>query len=132
MNTTLNDKGRGLKINVTVFELLFFGVGMIIGTGVFTIIGVAARKAGPALFISFLISSLACIFVALCYCELASNIPLLGSTFSYCHAIFGEFYAWNVGWPLIMEYCLSQAVVARSALFVCYVVCFCFGLLIFI
>jgi APA family basic amino acid/polyamine antiporter len=97
-----------------MFELMFFGVGMIIGAGIFTIVGVAAREAGPALFLSFLISSSTCVFVALCYCELASNIPLSGSAFSYCHCIFGEGVAWMIGWLIMMEYCVSSAVVARS------------------
>ena len=102
-----------LKRTLTAFDLTLIGIGCIIGTGIFVLTGVAASKyAGPALVISFIMSSLACGFAALCYAEFASMIPLAGSAYTYSYATLGEFVAWIVGWNLILEYGVSASAVA--------------------
>jgi len=102
-----------LKKVLGPLELIFFGVGAIIGTGIFVITGVAAAKyAGPALALSFVISGTACLFAALCYAEFAAMVPVAGSAYTYSYASLGEIWAWIIGWDLILEYSVSIAVVA--------------------
>ncbi len=94
-------------------ELVFFGIGAIIGTGIFVITGVAAATyAGPALAISFILSGAACLFAALCYAEFAAMAPVAGSAYTYGYASLGEIWAWIIGWDLILEYSLATSVVA--------------------
>ncbi|MFC0274758.1 amino acid permease [Metabacillus herbersteinensis] len=96
-------------------DLTMLGVGAIIGTGVFVLTGVAAAKyAGPALIISFIIAGLACAFAALCYSEFASMIPESGSAYTYSYVAFGELIAWILGWDLILEYGLASSAVASG------------------
>lgn len=96
-------------------SLIFFGVGGIVGTGLFSLTGIAASEhAGPAVIISFLIGALACSFIGLCYSELAGMIPAAGSSYSYTYIAIGEFVAWVVGWNLVLEYSLGAAAVAVS------------------
>lgn len=95
------------------FSLTAMGVGAVIGAGIFVLTGLAAREfAGPALILSFVLSGLACIFVALCYAEFASMIPLAGSAYTYSYAALGEVFAWIIGWDLILEYSLASSLVA--------------------
>lgn len=94
-------------------ELIFFGIGAIIGTGIFVITGVAAANyAGPALAVSFVISGAACLFAALCYAEFAAMVPVAGSAYTYSYTSLGELWAWIIGWDLILEYTVSISVVA--------------------
>lgn len=96
-------------------DLTMLGVGAIIGTGVFVLTGVAAAKyAGPALIISFIIAGLACVFAALCYSEFASMIPQSGSAYTYGYVAFGELFAWILGWDLVLEYGLASSAVASG------------------
>lgn len=96
-------------------DLTMLGVGAIIGTGVFVLTGVAAAKyAGPALIISFIIAGMACAFAALCYSEFASMIPESGSAYTYSYVAFGELIAWILGWDLILEYGLASSAVASG------------------
>lgn len=96
-------------------SLIFFGVGGIVGTGLFTITGMAASQhAGPAVILSFLIGAIACSFIGLCYGELAGMIPDSGSSYSYTYITMGEFMAWLVGWALVLEYSIGAAAVAVS------------------
>jgi len=89
------------------------GVGAIIGTGIFVLTGVAAAKyAGPALVLSFIIAGIACVFAALCYSEFASSVPAAGSAYTYSYAAFGEMLAWILGWDLILEYGVASSAVA--------------------
>jgi basic amino acid/polyamine antiporter, APA family len=97
------------------FDLTMLGIGAIIGTGIFVLTGVAAAKhAGPALILSFILSGLACVFAALCYSEFASTVPVSGSAYTYSYATFGELIAWILGWDLILEYGLASSAVASG------------------
>lgn len=102
-----------LKKVLGAFELTMLGIGAIIGTGIFVLTGVAAAKyAGPALIISFILSGLACTFAALCYAEFAAMVPIAGSAYTYGYAALGEIWAWIIGWDLILEYAVAIAAVA--------------------
>lgn len=113
---------HALKKNLTAFDLMMFGIGAIIGAGIFSSIGTAAGGnladgrlgAGPALVISFLITGVACGFTGLCYAELASMIPVSGSAYTYAYATLGELMAWIIGWDLLLEYAVSNVAVAIS------------------
>ncbi|MEI6652107.1 MAG: amino acid permease [Chlorobiaceae bacterium] len=95
--------------------LTSLGVGAIIGTGIFVLIGVAAHdKAGPAVTLSFAVAGMACIFAALCYAEFASMVPVAGSAYTYAYATLGELMAWIIGWDLILEYGVASATVAHG------------------
>jgi APA family basic amino acid/polyamine antiporter len=105
-------EGEGLKKSVTATSLTAMGVGAIIGTGIFVVIGQGAAKAGPAVILSFVLAAVACAFSALSYAELASAIPVSGSAYTYSYATLGELTAWIIGWDLILEYGVSVAAVA--------------------
>ncbi|HOZ06645.1 MAG TPA: amino acid permease [candidate division Zixibacteria bacterium] len=96
-------------------RLTSLGVGAIIGTGIFVLVGqVAHDKAGPALMLSFMVAGLACVFAALCYAEFASMVPIAGSAYTYAYATLGELPAWIIGWDLVLEYTVSSATVAHG------------------
>lgn len=101
-----------LKRSLGVFALTLFSIGSVIGTGIFVILGVAVPEAGPAVVLSFVLAAVACAFSALCYAELASTIPVSGSSYSYAYATLGEMVAWVVGWCLMLEYGVATAAVA--------------------
>jgi APA family basic amino acid/polyamine antiporter len=91
------------------------GIGAIIGTGIFVLVGQAAHdKTGPALMLSFVVAGMACIFAALCYAEFASMAPVAGSAYTYAYATLGELLAWIIGWDLILEYTVAAATVAHG------------------
>lgn len=95
------------------FELTMLGIGAIIGTGIFVLTGLAAANySGPALVISFILAGLACGFAALCYAEIAAMVPVAGSAYTYGYAALGEFWAWIIGWDLILEYAFAVGTVA--------------------
>lgn len=93
-------------------HLLALGVGAIVGTGILTLIGVGADRAGPAVLVSFAIAGAVCACAALCYAELAAMMPQAGSAYSYSYSALGEIFAWIVGWALILEYSLVVSTVA--------------------
>jgi APA family basic amino acid/polyamine antiporter len=94
-------------------QLTSLGVGAIIGAGIFVVTGLVARdKAGAAIMLSFVIAGFACAFAALCYAEFASMVPVAGSAYTYAYATLGEFFAWVIGWDLILEYGVGAASVA--------------------
>ncbi len=96
-------------------DLVGFGVGIIIGTGIFTLAGVEAKEhAGPAVTLSFVIGAVVAALAALCYAELASSVPTAGSAYTYAFATLGEVFAWIIGWDLLLEFGLGLAVVSRS------------------
>ena len=96
-------------------QLTSLGVGAIIGTGIFVLVGQAAHdKTGPALMLSFVVAGLACIFAALSYAEFASMVPVAGSAYTYAYATLGELPAWIIGWDLVLEYTVSSATVAHG------------------
>lgn len=104
---------KGLNRALGTPALIAFGVGGIIGTGIFVLTGLAAAQhAGPAIVISFLIAGLGCMFAGLCYSEFAAMVPVAGSAYAYSYATLGEFIAWFVGWNLILEYMMAASTVA--------------------
>ena len=111
-----------LKRNLGAFDLTMFGIGAIIGAGIFSTIGTAAAgnladgraAAGPALILSFVLTAIACGFTALAYAEMASMIPVSGSAYTYAYATLGELMAWILGWDLLLEYAISNVAVAIS------------------
>jgi APA family basic amino acid/polyamine antiporter len=107
------DTEHGLKRALSAVDLTMLGVGAIIGAGIFVLTGQAAAKhAGPAIVISFVLAAIACVFAGLCYAEMASMIPIAGSAYTYSYATMGEFLAWIIGWDLILEYSLGAATVS--------------------
>ena len=93
-------------------HLVALGVGAIVGTGILTLIGVGADKAGPSVILSFVIAGLICACAALCYAEMAVMIPASGSAYTYSYVVIGELFAWVIGWSLILEYSLVVSAVA--------------------
>lgn len=117
MERILNEKKEGPKLKRVygAFELIMLGIGVIVGTGIFVITGVAAADyAGPALVISFIIAGFACACAALCYAELASMIPASGSSYTFCYVGLGEVFGWFVGWCLILEYIVAMSAIATG------------------
>lgn len=106
-------EGGELKRTLGAWNLILLGIGCIIGTGIFVLTGrAAAEYAGPGIMISFIITGTLCAFVALCYAELASVLPVSGSAYSYSYASMGEFVAWVMGLLLVLEYGLAASTVA--------------------
>jgi APA family basic amino acid/polyamine antiporter len=107
------DGGRGLKRALGPLDLVAIGIGCIIGVGIFVLPGVeAAKHAGPGIILSFAIAAAACACAALCYAELAAMIPVAGSAYTYGYATLGEFFAWIIGWDLILEYMVAACLVS--------------------
>lgn len=109
-----------LKKTLNVFDLIVIGIGAVVGTGIFTIIGTAivgtpdAVGSGPAIVISMILAAVACVFTALCYSEIAAMMPVAGSAYAYTYATMGEFMAWMVGWILMLEYAIGNITVASA------------------
>ena len=102
-----------LRKELGAVQLTVFGVGVIIGTGIFVLTGEAAgEKAGPAVALSFLFAGIACALAALCYAEFASTVPVAGSAYTFSYASLGELVAWIIGWDLILELALGASTVA--------------------
>ena len=93
-------------------HLIALGIGAIVGTGIYTLTGVGAERAGPAVILAFFIAGLVCACAALAYAEMATLIPTAGSAYTYTYAVIGESLAWVVGWSLILEYSLACSTVA--------------------
>jgi len=103
-DTMIDESNKGgLKKTLSAFDLIMLGIGVMIGSGIFTALGIAAvgsngsLGAGPAVIVSMVLASFACIFSALCYAEFATMIPVAGSAYIYTYATMGEFLAWIVG-----------------------------------
>lgn len=110
-----DEPAHRLKRDLGVWDLVVFGVGVIVGTGIFVLTGTqAATNAGPAVVLSFLLAGLTCGLAALCYAELASSVPVAGSAYTFSYATLGELVAWIIGWDLLLELMLGAAVVARG------------------
>ncbi|MGA7914183.1 MAG: amino acid permease, partial [Candidatus Acidiferrales bacterium] len=131
---------KRLKKSLGWLSLTSLGIGAVIGSGIFTIIGtaIAGQKlefksilnaplleyliyhsasfgrpgAGPAIALSFVLVGIVCAFAALCYAELAAMIPIAGSAYTYTYATMGELIAWIIGWDLILEYAVSNMAVS--------------------
>ena len=92
-----------------------FGIGIVIGTGIFTLTGIEAKNsAGPAIVVSFAIAGVVSLLAALCYAELAAAVPTAGSSYTYAYTTIGEIFAWIIAWDLILEFALGAAVVSRG------------------
>ncbi len=105
------------QLNKTLgpLEITLFGIGVIIGTGLFVLTGeAAATNSGPAVALSFVVAGVACALAALCYAEFASTVPVAGSAYTFSYASMGEFIAWLIGWDLILEFTLGAATVAKG------------------
>jgi APA family basic amino acid/polyamine antiporter len=104
--------GGGLKPTLSWPHLVALGVGAIVGTGIYTLIGVGAERAGPAVILAFVIAGIVCVCAALAYAEMATMIPESGSAYTYSYSALGEGAAWMVGWSLILEYTVVCSAVA--------------------
>jgi basic amino acid/polyamine antiporter, APA family len=109
-----------LRRSLGPLQITMLGIGAIIGAGIFASIGTAVAGdanrlgAGPGVMLSFLLTSVACGFTALCYAEFASLVPISGSAYTYAYATLGEIIAWIIGWDLIIEYAVGNVAVAIS------------------
>jgi basic amino acid/polyamine antiporter, APA family len=104
-----------LSKRLTAWDLMGFGIGIVIGTGIFTLTGVQAKNsAGPAIVISFAIAGVVSLLAALCYAELAAAVPTAGSSYTYAYTTIGEIFAWIIAWDLVLEFALGAAVVSRG------------------
>ncbi|MER5468318.1 amino acid permease [Streptomyces sp. NPDC002935] len=104
---------HALKKSLSALDLTVFGVGVIIGTGIFVLTGkVAKENAGPGVSLAFVAAGVACALAALCYAEFASTVPVAGSAYTFSYASLGELPAWIIGWDLVLEFALGTAVVA--------------------
>ena len=105
------------KLNKSLgpLDLTVFGIGVIIGTGLFVLTGeAAALYSGPAIALSYVVAGVACALAAVCYAEFASTVPVAGSAYTFSYAALGEFVAWLIGWDLILEFTLGAATVAKG------------------
>lgn len=104
---------HALRKSLSAWDLTVFGVGVIIGTGIFVLTGkVAKENAGPATALAFVAAGIVCALAALCYAEFASTVPVAGSAYTFAYASIGELPAWIIGWDLVLEFALGTAVVA--------------------
>ncbi|WDS34936.1 amino acid permease [Pseudoxanthomonas sp.] len=109
---TVHEAGRQLVPTLSWPHLIALGIGAIVGTGIYTLIGVGANLAGPAVLISFLAAGIVCACAALAYAEMSTMMPAAGSAYTYSYTVLGETIAWVVGWSLILEYSLVVSTVA--------------------
>ncbi|HWV33951.1 MAG TPA: amino acid permease [Dyadobacter sp.] len=104
----------GLAKVLGVSDLVSLGIAAIVGAGIFSTIGLASYNGGPAVSLLFVFTAIACVFTALSYAQFASTVPVSGSAYTYAYVAFGELFAWIIGWALILEYAVSNMVVAIS------------------
>ena len=110
-----DDPEHKLRRDLGALDLTVFGVGVIIGAGIFVLTGtVAASNSGPALALSFLIAAIACGLAGLCYAEFASTVPVAGSAYTFSYATLGELVAWIIGWDLVLEFTIGAAALSVS------------------
>ncbi|MGO4632220.1 amino acid permease [Streptomyces sp. 2RAF24] len=105
-------EGHGLKRTMGLFQLVCFGIGAIVGTGIFVGLSDSVAEAGPAVVVSFVLAAVTCVFTAFSFAELGSAIPVSGSSYSFAYASLGERLAFLVGWCLLLEYGVSVSAVA--------------------
>jgi APA family basic amino acid/polyamine antiporter len=104
-----------LKKRLTAIDLTVFGIGVIIGAGIFTLTGRAAKLyAGPSIALSFVLAAICCALAALCYAEFSSTVPVSGSAYTFSYFSLGEIFAWIIGWDLLLELMLGASVVAQG------------------
>lgn len=115
LKNSVSDSHRGsLAKHLGVKDLTAFGIAAIIGAGIFSTIGKASADGGPGVIFLFIFTALACSFAAFAYAEFASLLPVSGSAYTYSYVVFGELFAWVIGWALIMEYSIGNVTVAIS------------------
>ncbi|MFH8753066.1 amino acid permease [Streptomyces rimosus] len=105
-------EGHGLKRTMGLFQLVCFGIGAIVGTGIFVGLSDTIARSGPAVVVSFVLAAVTCVFTAFSFAELGGAIPVSGSSYSYAYATLGERAAFLVGWCLLLEYGVSVSAVA--------------------
>jgi len=103
---------KSLHRSLGPIQLMLFGIGCIIGTGIFVLTAAGAQKAGPGLMLAFAIAGVICVVAALCYAEIAAAVPVSGSAYTYTYATMGELLAWTVGWALVLEYAIAASAVS--------------------
>ena len=109
------EEGPRLRRILDTKQLTYIGIGAIIGTGIFVLVGqVAKQTAGPAITLSFVFAGLLCVLAALCYAEFASMAPVEGSAYTYGYCTLGEFLAWIIAWDLVLEYAVAASAVAHG------------------
>lgn len=104
----------GLAKVLGLRDLVSLGIAAIVGAGIFSTIGLASYEGGPAISLLFIFVAFACVFTALAYAQFASTVPVSGSAYTYAYVAFGELFAWVIGWALVLEYAVSNTVVAIS------------------
>lgn len=110
-----DESGSKLRRDLGTWDLIVFGVAVVVGAGIFTLTAsTAGDKAGPSVSLAFVLAAVACGLAALCYAEFASTVPVAGSAYTFSYATFGEFVAWIIGWDLVLELAVGSAVVAKS------------------
>src|SRR5690242_21626086 len=97
------DEAHRLKPTLSWPHLFRSGVGAIVGTGIYTLTGIGAGLAGPAVILSFALCGVICACAALCYAEMSTMMPVAGSAYTYSYAVLGELVAWIIGWSLVLE-----------------------------
>lgn len=107
-----SSKEGGMAKILGVRDLVSLGIAAIVGAGIFSTIGLASFNGGPAVSLLFVFVAFACVFTALSYAQFASTVPVSGSAYTYAYVAFGELFAWIIGWALILEYAVSNMVVA--------------------
>lgn len=103
---------KSLHRSLGALQLTLFGIGCVIGTGIFVLTSAGAQKAGPGLMLAFAIAGAICIVAALCYAEIAAMLPVAGSAYTYTYSVMGEILAWSVGWALVLEYAVAASAVS--------------------
>src|SRR5918996_1847566 len=104
-----------LRRDLSAWDLIVFGVAVVIGAGIFTLAAsTAGDVAGPSVSLAFVLAAIACALAALCYAEFASTVPVAGSAYTFSYASFGEFVAWIIGWDLVLEFAIGAAAVSVS------------------
>ncbi|WP_257666218.1 amino acid permease [Parapedobacter tibetensis] len=114
LSASQSTKAGGLAKVLGVRDLVSLGIAAIVGAGIFSTIGLASFNGGPAVSMLFVFVAVACVFTALSYAQFASAVPVSGSAYTYAYVAFGELFAWIIGWALILEYAVSNMVVAIS------------------
>jgi basic amino acid/polyamine antiporter, APA family len=110
-----DDPDSKLRKDLTTWDLIVFGVAVVVGAGIFTLAAsTAGDVAGPSVSLAFVLAAVACGLAALCYAEFASTVPVAGSAYTYSYATFGEFVAWIIGWDLVLEFAVASAVVGKG------------------
>ncbi|MGW8377183.1 amino acid permease [Streptomyces sp. ODS28] len=108
-----DEPGTRLRKSLSAFDLMIYGVGIVIGTGIFVVTGTVAKQyAGPAVALSFVVAAVVCGLAAMCYAEFASTVPVAGSAYTFSYASLGELPAWIIGWDLVLELALGASTVA--------------------